>query len=257
MGNEKLQVVEAVDIFNTDAEMAQLMGTKIDKEDKKVESESATEEAQKMKVKVEGEKEDTSTQEKKEEKVEEKANKTPKDALLEALGRKVEVTVKDEEKEVLKKKLEETERKIKINDESNAIVNLLAQMPKDELEILGPAVEEMVGSKDYKLLDGLSPEEKAANLILKARGLNFDKLMEIKSNGNGTGKKEIDGKVRETYEKIASGGPTRTAIDDPNKKLDELRQAAALGDGRAQDMLIELSMENGPEGEFLKQYGIK
>jgi hypothetical protein len=249
MGNEKVQVVEAVDIFNTDAEMTQLMGTKIETDEKKVDP--VVDETKK----VEDEKEVAKTQEKKEEKGEEKPTKTSKDILLEALGKKVEVTVQDDEKEVLKKKLEDSERKIKVNDESNAIINLLAQMPKDELEILGPAVEEMVGSKDYKLLEGLSPEEKAANLILKARGLNFDKLMEIKSNGSG--KKEVDGKVRETYEKIASGGPTRTAIDDPNKKLDELRQAAALGDGRAQDMLIELSMENGPEGEFLKQYGIK
>ena len=249
MGNEKVQVVEAVDIFNTDAEMTQLMGTKIETDEKKVDP--VVDETKK----VEDEKEVAKTQEKKEEKGEEKPTKTSKDILLEALGKKVEVTVQDDEKEVLKKKLEDSERKIKVNDESNAIINLLAKMPKDELEILGPAVEEMVGSKDYKLLEGLSPEEKAANLILKARGLNFDKLMEIKSNGSG--KKEVDGKVRETYEKIASGGPTRTAIDDPNKKLDELRQAAALGDGRAQDMLIELSMENGPEGEFLKQYGIK
>lgn len=249
MGNEKVQVVEAVDIFNTDTEIAQLMGTKIETDEKKVDP--VVDETKK----VEDEKEVAKTQEKKEEKGEEKPTKTSKDILLEALGKKVEVTVQDDEKEVLKKKLEDSERKIKVNDESNAIINLLAQMPKDELEILGPAVEEMVGSKDYKLLEGLSPEEKAANLILKARGLNFDKLMEIKSNGSG--KKEVDGKVRETYEKIASGGPTRTAIDDPNKKLDELRQAAALGDGRAQDMLIELSMENGPEGEFLKQYGIK
>jgi hypothetical protein len=249
MGNEKVQVVEAVDIFNTDAEMTQLMGTKIETDEKKVDP--VVDETKK----VEDEKEVAKTQEKKEEKGEEKPTKTSKDILLEALGKKVEVTVQDDEKEVLKKRLEDSERKIKVNDESNAIINLLAQMPKDELEILGPAVEEMVGSKDYKLLEGLSPEEKAANLILKARGLNFDKLMEIKSNGSG--KKEVDGKVRETYEKIASGGPTRTAIDDPNKKLDELRQAAALGDGRAQDMLIELSMENGPEGEFLKQYGIK
>jgi len=249
MGNEKVQVVEAVDIFNTDTEIAQLMGTKIETDEKKVDP--VVDETKK----VEDEKEVAKTQEKKEEKGEEKPTKTSKDILLEALGKKVEVTVQDDEKEVLKKRLEDSERKIKVNDESNAIINLLAQMPKDELEILGPAVEEMVGSKDYKLLEGLSPEEKAANLILKARGLNFDKLMEIKSNGSG--KKEVDGKVRETYEKIASGGPTRTAIDDPNKKLDELRQAAALGDGRAQDMLIELSMENGPEGEFLKQYGIK
>jgi hypothetical protein len=242
MNENRLQVVQAEDPFNTEAELAYLgFGEK-----KEAEAPAPQEPVKKDETVTKP----TEEAAPKEEVVQ--PRKSTKEVLDEALGKKVKVDPKDEEKEVLKKKLADSETRIRINEESTALITLLSQMPKDEVDILGPAVEELVASDEYKSLEGQDAMKKAANLITKARGLNFDALVALKGNQP----KETDGKVREVYEKIASGGPTRAAIDDPNKKLVELQQAAAMGDRRAQDMLIEMSIDEGPEGDWIKKkYG--
>lgn len=242
MNENRLQVVQAEDPFNTEAELAYLgFGEK-----KEAEAPAPQEPVKKDETVTKP----TEEAAPKEEVVQ--PRKSTKEVLDEALGKKVKVDPKDEEKEVLKKKLADSETRIRINEESTALITLLSQMPKDEVDILGPAVEELIQSDEYKSLEGQDPMKKAANLITKARGMQFDALVALKGNQP----QQTDGKVREVYEKIASGGPTRAAIDDPNKKLVELQQAAAMGDRRAQDMLIEMSIDEGPEGDWIKKkYG--
>jgi len=245
MTDNKLQIVQAEDPFNTDSELAYLgFGDK--QQEAPVEQAAPAQPTQPV---VKNEEQAAPPVEKKQET---ETKRTTKEVLDEALGKKVKVEPQDEEKEVLLKKLAEKETQIRINEESHALITLLAQLPKDEVDIIGPAVEELVASDEYKSLEGQDAMKKAANLITKARGLNFDALVALKGNQP----KETDGKVREVYEKIASGGPTRAAIDDPNKKLAELQQAAAMGDRRAQDMLIDMSIDEGPEGDWIKKkYG--
>jgi len=175
--------------------------------------------------------------------------KTTSEKLLESLGKKVKVEVDkvDDTPEILRQRIAELEADKKVNTESTALISKLSELPQDERDLIGDTVHELIELGVYAAITENDPYKKAAMIIQQARGNKLEEIIALKNKQKA---KEPDNL---TYEQLAGGGKVRANADDPASKLAELRKLAGQGDPRAQDALLDLDIDNGPEGSYLKK----
>jgi hypothetical protein len=141
--------------------------------------------------------------------------------------------------------------------EAETIETYLSKLDPAERALIEEDVYAKIPTKSYaaQIAEGVPVEERVANLITSARGLNADKLRELVKNETEEGKAN-----RKVYEGLVSGvtskgGKTREV--DPAKVKEELRVRARAGDRFAQNALTAMSMQNNPHiQEIYKKLGI-
>ena len=240
--NEKIGL-QVIDPLNVDLEM-QTMGVKDDEVVLPQVTEQRTETVKPIEPPVkEQAKEETTVI------AETPKPKTTSEKLLESLGKKVKVDPAKVEgtQEADKERIAELETKIKVNEETTALITKLSDLPQDERDLIGDAVHELIELGVYSAINENDPYKKAAMIIQQARGNKLEEIIALKNKQKA---KEPDNL---TYEQLAGGGKVRANADDPASKLAELRKLASQGDPRAQDALLDFEIDNGPEGSYIKK----
>lgn len=161
------------------------------------------------------------------------------DKLADALGVAKEVTAPVVEKDGLDyNKLAvrnaELERTVAINNETDALKDILLGMPEDEASIVIAEVEKLIVSPTYAKLGNMTPKEKAGKLVAEARGLAIDSILAARD-----ARSKANAEAQQTLTKIISGpDASPTGGSNGSNRINDLRRAAALGDSDAQEEFI-------------------
>jgi hypothetical protein len=173
--------------------------------------------------------------------------KTTSEKLMESLGKKVKVDPVEGTQVNASERIAELETKIKVNEESMALITQLNELPSDERDLIGETVQELIELGVYSAINENDPYKKAAMIIQQARGNKLEEIIALKNKQKA---KEPDNL---TYEQLAGGGKVRANADDPAVKIAELRKLAGQGVSWAQNALLDYEIDNGPEGNYIKK----